>query len=149
MTCSKCNKEFTDGIGSLCRRCYNREWESKHPHRKKISTVKCSLCESPMKAKGFCEKHYMRFLRHGHTDDTRPNTWGTIEKHPLKNVWSWMHRSNTGDVCDRWKCGFRDFLNDVGERPSKKHYLKQIDPEQPYSPTNFIWVDKSKNGKKF
>jgi hypothetical protein len=143
MTCSQCEKEFTEGIGQLCRRCYNKEWEAKHPHRKKLNMGTCSVCgESPITSRGLCAKHYARWLRHGSTDQTRPETWGTIEKHPLLSQWRWMHRSNTGEVCKRWTDDFMVYVADVGDRPSERHYLRQIDPSLPYGPENFAWVEK-------
>jgi hypothetical protein len=141
MTCSKCGIEVDEVIKGLCRRCYNRAWEMNHTHRRKINTEKCSVCgDSPVVARGLCNKHYARWLRHGSTDQTRPETWGTIGKHPLYHTWSWMNRSK--NVSELWRGNFRRYLADVGDKPSARHYLRQIDPELPYGPDNFIWVEK-------
>jgi hypothetical protein len=143
MVCIKCGLEADKGVGELCRRCYHKEWEAKHPHRKKINTGSCSVCGcSPIAARGLCNKHYARWLRHGHTDQTRPETWGSIEKHPLLHQWRWMNRSSTADVCEKWRRNFKAYIEDVGERPSLKHYLRQIDPSQPYGPGNIVWLEK-------
>lgn len=41
-------------------------------------------------------------------------------------------------VCERWK-NFLNFLEDMGERPSRKHTLERVDNEGNYEPGNVIW----------
>lgn len=46
-------------------------------------------------------------------------------------------------VCPEWsdpQTGFKQFLHDVGERPSKGHSLDRINPNGNYEPTNIRWA---------
>lgn len=47
-------------------------------------------------------------------------------------------------ICDRWKgeSGYRNFLDDMGERPSALHSLDRINNKEGYSPSNCRWATK-------
>ena len=44
-------------------------------------------------------------------------------------------------LCQRWRGprGFRNFLKDVGERPTREHRLLRRNPHRGYSPSNCRW----------
>lgn len=99
----------------------------------------CSVhgCSKRAVAKGLCDTHRKRLARHGSVEQTRPNDWGTREKHPLYKSWNWLRR-NQKPYSTEWS-NFWQFVQDVGERPSENHKLFRQDETLPYSKDNFYW----------
>jgi hypothetical protein len=58
-------------------------------------------------------------------------------------------------ICDRWlhpTDGFRNFVQDMGPRPSKQHTLDRINPDGNYEPNNTRWATwdvQNRNKRKF
>ena len=73
-----------------------------------------------------CGKHWMRMQRHGSTDQTRPKDWGSREKHPLYNAWTWRRRERINTICDAWRNDFWLFVSDVGESPGKDFFFIEL-----------------------
>lgn len=105
--------------------------------------MKCQAqhCSGEVVARGLCQKHYMRFLRHGSIEQTRSTDWGTREKHPLYGQWTGMRRKGQAPIDPVWE-DFWQFVKDVGERPNKNVVLKRKNTSLPYGPLNFYWHEK-------
>lgn len=50
-------------------------------------------------------------------------------------------------MCDRWKDSFENFLEDMGERPSKNHSIDRVDNEKGYEPGNCKWVTRAEQSR--
>jgi hypothetical protein len=75
--------------------------------------------------------------RHGHVLQTRPADWGLLERHPLYQSWR-QHFRKTSKPDPRW-LDFSTFVNDVGERPTNRHWLCKLDKKLPIGPDNWYW----------
>lgn len=77
-----------------------------------------------------------------------------LQLHPLYSTWCDMKRRCNNPnrhnykyyggrgikVCKRWQECFLNFLDDMGEKPTKLHKLERINNEGNYEPKNCLWV---------
>jgi hypothetical protein len=50
-------------------------------------------------------------------------------------------------VCDRWRFSVKDFVADMGPRPSKDHSIDRLDNNRGYEPGNCVWETRSKQSR--
>lgn len=143
MTCTACLRDKKIVARGLCSACYSR-WRKTGTteYQRWGKTARCQIddCGKRAVANGLCDMHRKRLERHGHFKETRPDSWGAKEKHPLYNAWAHLRRHKARHaVVAEWVNDFLQFVIDVGARPSPKHKLFAADDSKPIGPENFIW----------
>ena len=143
MPCKSCKRDVKVIARGYCAACYSR-WRktgtTEYQRWGKRTPCHIKDCGKPVVSHGLCNKHHMRLLRHGHTEQTRAESWGAIETHPLRNAWRHMRRHRgKHEICPEWQDDFLQFSLDVGEKPSSKHKFFRADESKPFGPGNFVW----------
>ena len=142
-TCRVCGRERRIASKDLCGACYARlRANGTTDYVRKGTFTLCTVegCNNRSVSHGLCQTHASRMRRHGHLDQTRPESWGVINKHPLLYQWNQIH-SHKGQIkcAPEWRTDFLRFAADVGDRPSEKHRLVRPDRSRPIGPDNFRW----------
>ena len=120
--------------GVLCVTHYREQLRSTRP----LCTV--ANCTAPQKtlSSKLCEKHLLRFSRHGTVEQPRNADWGAREKHPLYQIWHWQRRRAERAMCDEWHDDFWAFGAIGGEKPGG-HTLRRVQTDKVLGPDNWEW----------
>lgn len=93
-------------------------------------------------------------LKHGEARRKRLTpefkTWvGIIKRCTYKKYKDWPLYGGRGiTICDRWRCNFQAFLEDMGRKPSPRHSIDRFpDVDGNYEPSNCRWATPSEQAK--
>ena len=86
------------------------------------------------------------FYRHGWSRTPTYKSWSSMISRcrDLSNA-SYARYGGRGiTVCERWRT-FENFLEDMGERPSREHHIDRVDNDGHYEPGNCRWLLRGEN----
>jgi len=144
MPCTFCNRDLKIVGRGYCKACYQRWHKRGTVEYAERHRTFCQIddCGKPVVSNGLCDMHRNRLRKHGHLEQTRPDSWGAKHKHPLFHSWAWMRRHRgKHPMSDVWANDFLQFAMDVGSRPSAKHKLFAADETRPIGPDNYVWKE--------
>ena len=133
--CVLCEKWLPIFANKMCAACFV-EWSAGRNIPIDQMPVHCGAdgCIGYAVKKGLCDKHYRRLHDHGTTEKIKQIS--EERRHPEQK--NWYYKKAQGKLCERWQ-NFWNFVNDIGDRPSPRHWLEAKDANQLLGPDNFYW----------
>ncbi|CAB4132515.1 hypothetical protein UFOVP253_29 [uncultured Caudovirales phage] len=121
---------------------------------------KIENCDKPVAGRGWCKLHWQRWSRTGDPNKVRQefHGMGTRSKgaklNPEYTAWCAMksrcYNPNNNryyryggrgiKVCERWEHSFKNFLADMGLKPTPSHTVERLSSDLDYSPENCVWA---------
>ncbi len=123
-----------------------------------MKNCKIENCKNKYYAKGLCDKHYRRVLRHDnpfHAESEFHGMYGTseyiawkamIQRCCNKNNIGYKYYGGRGiTVCNQWRKSFKAFYEDMGLKPFPKAQIDRSDNDLGYFHANCRWTTAAKN----
>lgn len=127
-----------------------RKWNCICKCGKNKLVLTSSLINNKTKSCGCLRKETSKnkATKHNHRYTTEYRSWQLMKSRCLNpnNKNYKTYGNNNIKICDKWldkKEGFKNFIQDLGYKPTPKHTLDRINPYGNYEPSNCRWADKT------